>query len=118
MGPIFINHDNSPGTHRRADRFSADALQHAQIKPLFSDALRCVEAHMRKHSLFTRKRDDFETDTPAVLADFLRIKPPAGNASSFTTRLISVVFPHPGRPVSKIFGFTSRGSLLAMRAKP
>src|SRR5947208_15457825 len=72
--PDFINHDKSPCTHGRADRFSADAFQHAQIEPIFSDALRCVEVHMRKHSLFTLQSDNLESDTPVALANFLRVK--------------------------------------------
>src|SRR5262249_1185821 len=44
------------------------------IQSVFPDALRCLEIHLCKHSLSTRKRDDFESDTMAALADFFRIK--------------------------------------------
>jgi hypothetical protein len=53
---------------------NADCFQFGQIESVLSNALRRFEMNIGKGSLFTVERDEFESDTLTVFADFLGVK--------------------------------------------
>jgi hypothetical protein len=57
-----------------AERGDTHGLESGQVESVFSYAVRCLEINMGEHSLFTSKRDDFESDARTTLADFIGIK--------------------------------------------
>jgi hypothetical protein len=56
---------------------------------------------MGQHGLVAFERHQRESDADAAVADFLGLKTSGAFWQIFATRLISVVLPQPGRPVSK-----------------
>ncbi len=71
--PDFVNHNKLLRMYCCSNGFDA-SLKRREIESIFSHALCCFEIHMRKHSLFTCERNDFEPDPLAALADFLGVK--------------------------------------------
>jgi hypothetical protein len=101
IGPISSITTSRHACSALAHCWDGDSLERRKIEPIFSEAFGRFEINMGQHGLVAFERHQRESDADAAVADFLGLKTSGAFWQIFATRLISVVLPQPGRPVSK-----------------